>query len=156
MLIVFGLYSRVRLCIPQASPSPRQSESEEVAQLSNAVVDALRSILMVGIKEQRCNSELVEWHDIYIPEKCADEWMQNNADFKWLCHEWFHHVRHHIHGCHSIGSFAIIIWRLNNFTVSFHGDVRGESGVRKLTSVNRKLDSVIYTWLIFKKMPAWF
>ena len=34
MLIVWGLYSRISLCICQASPPPRQSETREVAQLS--------------------------------------------------------------------------------------------------------------------------
>ena len=64
--------------------------------------------------------------------------MQNYDDFKWLCHEWFHHVRHHIHGGHSIGWLATIIWRLDSFTVSFRGDVRAELGFRKLASVKRK------------------
>ena len=52
--------------------------------------------------KQRCNSEFAKWHDIYTPNECADELMQNNADFKWLYHEWFHHVRHHDHDGHSI------------------------------------------------------
>ena len=43
-------------------------------------------------KHQHRNFEYAKWHDIYTPEECADEWMQNNADFNWLCHEWFHHV----------------------------------------------------------------
>ena len=37
--------------------------------------------------------ELTTSRDIYTPEEHAEEWMQNIADFKWLCHEWFHHVR---------------------------------------------------------------
>ena len=45
-----------------------------------------------------------------------------------LCHEWFHHFRHHVHDVHWTGEFATIIWRLNCFTVSFCGDVCGESG----------------------------
>ena len=47
-----------------------------------------------------------------------------------LCHEWFHHFRHHVHGGHWTGEFATVIWRLHCFTVSFHGDVCGESGPR--------------------------
>ena len=34
-------------------------------------------------KHQHCNSEYAKWHDSYTPEECANEWMQNNADFKW-------------------------------------------------------------------------
>ena len=47
-----------------------------------------------------------------------------------LCHEWFHHFRHHVHDSHWTGEFATVIWRLHCFTVSFRGDVRGESGPR--------------------------
>ena len=39
MFIVLGLYSRISLCTPQASPPPHHSETREVAQLSDAVVD---------------------------------------------------------------------------------------------------------------------
>ena len=88
---------------PSGFCAARQSETRKVAQLSNAVVDAPRLIPMGSIQKQRCKFEFTKWHDIYIPEEYADELMQNNADFKWLCHEWFHHVRHYIHGGHSIG-----------------------------------------------------
>ena len=47
-----------------------------------------------------------------------------------LCHEWFHHFRHHVHDGHWTGEFATVIWRQHCFTVSFRGDVRGESGPR--------------------------
>ena len=53
-----------------------------------------------------------------------------------LSHEWFHHFRHHVHDRHWTGEFATVIWRLHCFTVSFRGDVRGESGPRELASVN--------------------
>ena len=43
---------------------------------------------------------------------------------------WFHHFRHHVQDGHWTGEFAIVIWRLHCFTVSFRGDVRGESGPR--------------------------
>ena len=32
--------------------------------------------------------------------------------------------------------FATVIWRLHCFTVTFSGDLRGESGPRELASVN--------------------
>ena len=47
-----------------------------------------------------------------------------------LCHEWFHDFRHHVHDGHWTREFATVIWRLHCFTVSFRGDVRGESGPR--------------------------
>ena len=98
-------------------------------------------------KKQRCDSQFVKWHDINTSEECADEWMLNNADFNWLCHEWFHHARHHVHDDHSIGYLATIFWRLDSFIVSFRGVVRGESGLRKLASDNEA---------DFKKnTPAW-
>ena len=35
-------------------------------------------------KHQDCNYEYSKLHGIYTPEECVEEWMQNNADFKWL------------------------------------------------------------------------
>ena len=32
-----------------------------------------------------------------------------------LCHEWFHHFRHHVHDGHLTGEFATDIWRLYCF-----------------------------------------
>ena len=61
-------------------------------------------------KNRRCGSEFAKWNDIYIPEECEDEWRQNNADLKLLCHEWFHHhVRYHVHDGHCSGEFATVI-----------------------------------------------
>ena len=59
--------------------------------------------------------------------KAKQRWFQVTRE---LCHEWFHHFRHHVHDGHRTGEFATIIWRLHCFTVSFRGDVRGESGPR--------------------------
>ena len=39
-----------------------------------------------------------------------------------VCHEWFHHFRHHVHDGHWTGEFATVIWRLHCFTVSFCGE----------------------------------
>ena len=71
--------------------------------------------------------------------------------FKQLCHEWLHHVRHHM----------MVATRLDNspqsfddFTVLIRADVRGasENSPRSIG----KLDSIMDTWLIKKKkMPAW-
>ena len=53
-----------------------------------------------------------------------------------LCHEWFHHVRNQVHDDgHWTGEFATVIWSLHCFTVSFRGDVRGESCPKELASV---------------------
>ena len=89
-------------------------------------------------QKQRCGSEFIKWHDIYTPEECADEWRQNNADLKLLCHEWFHYFWHHVHDGHCIGEFATVLWCLDSFTVSIRGDDRGESVLRKFASVNRR------------------
>ena len=53
-----------------------------------------------------------------------------------LCYEWFHHVRHHVHDGHWTGEFVTVISRLHYFTVTFSGDVRGESGPTELASIN--------------------
>ena len=65
--------------------------------------------------------------------KAKQRWFKVTRE---LCHEWFHHFRHHVHDGHWSGEFATVIWRLHCFTVSFRGDVRGESGPRQLASVN--------------------
>ena len=65
--------------------------------------------------------------------KAKQRWFKGTRE---LCHEWFPHFRHHVHDGHWTGEFATVIWRLYCFTVSFRGDVRGESGPRKLASVN--------------------
>ena len=59
--------------------------------------------------------------------KAKQRWFKVTRE---LCHEWFHHFRHHVHDGHWTGEFATVIWRLHCFTVSFRGDVRGESGPR--------------------------
>ena len=59
--------------------------------------------------------------------KAKQRWFKVTRE---LCHEWFHHFRHHVHDGHWTGEFATIIWRLHCFTVSFRGDVCGESGPR--------------------------
>ena len=59
--------------------------------------------------------------------KAKQRWFKVTRE---LCHEWFHHFRHHVHDGHWTGEFATVIWCLHCFTVSFRGDVRGESGPR--------------------------
>ena len=59
--------------------------------------------------------------------KAKQRWFKVTRE---LCHEWFHHFRHHVHDGHWTGKFATVIWRLHCFTVSFRGDLRGESGPR--------------------------
>ena len=98
--------------------------------------------------------EFAKLHDIYT----QDGWRQNNADLNLLRREWFHHVRHHVHDGHCTGEFATVIWRLDSFTVSFPGDVRGESGLRELASVNRRTQQWASGHVArFTKtiMPAW-
>ena len=59
--------------------------------------------------------------------KAKQRWFKVTRE---LCYEWFHHFRHKVHDGHWTGEFATIIWCLHCFTVSFPGDVRGESGPR--------------------------
>ena len=70
----------------------------------------------------------------YLYTRAVHGWMKaKQLWFKvtWeLCHEWFHHFWHHVHDGHWTREFATVIWRLHCFTVSFHGDVHGESGPR--------------------------
>ena len=89
-------------------------------------------------------------------EERASEWSQNNADFKLLCRECFHHIRHHVHESHCTGEFAKVVWRQDSFTVSFRGDVRGESGLKELASVNPKTSQWTRIWFTKTVMPACF
>ena len=59
--------------------------------------------------------------------KAKQRWFKGTRE---LCHEWFHHFRHHVHDGHWTGEFATVIWYVSCFTVSFRGDMRGESGPR--------------------------
>ena len=50
----------------------------------------------------------------------------------------------HVHG----GQSVTIVWRLDSFTISFPGDVRGESGLTELASVILigELSSIVDIW----------
>ena len=58
--------------------------NREFDQLSNAVVDAARSIPMGSNQKQCCGSQFAKWHYIYTSDEYADEWRQDNADFERL------------------------------------------------------------------------
>ena len=47
--------------------------------------------------------------------KAKQRWFKVTRE---LCHEWFHHVRHHEHDGHWTREFATVIWSLHCFTVS--------------------------------------
>ena len=141
MFIVRGLYSRMKILPlhPSASPICAIRRIEKLANCQTSRWVPLGWSRWGATKHQHCNSEYASGHDIYTPEECADEWMPlNAADFKWLWHEWFHHVRRHVPDGHSIAEIlTTIIWRLNSFTVYFRGGVR----LKELASVDR------ITWL---------
>ena len=61
---------------------PIQFENKEVAQLSSDKVGPARLIPMGRNKKQRCNSEFAKRHDIYTPEKCVNEWIQNTLQWR--------------------------------------------------------------------------
>ena len=100
----------------KASPPPRQSETREVVQLWNTVVDAARLIPMGSIKK-RCNSEFAKWHDIYMIRQRSAR--TNECKITLILND-----------CVMNGFIS--------FTVPFRGDVRGVSGLRKLASVSRR------------------
>ena len=76
----------------------------EVAPLSNVVVGAAR-MNPIGsnlTKQQHSNFEYAKWHDIFTPEECADEWMQNKpilSDF--VMNGFIMPGRHHVPDGHS-------------------------------------------------------
>ena len=140
--------------------SPCNPTNIKVAQLSNDAVVAApcaaRLNLMGSNQKQRFGSEFAKWHDIHTPKEYVDAQRPNNSDSKLLCHELFQYVRHHVHDVHWTGEFATVIWRLHSFTVSFCGDVRGESGLIELTSVNRATPQWASGQFTNIFVPAWF
>ena len=89
--------------------SPCTPTNSEVAQLPDHALGEARGIPDGEQPKQRCGSEFAKWYDIYTLEECVDERKQNNADFKLLCHEWFHHVQYHVHDGHCTGEFAKVV-----------------------------------------------
>ena len=65
------------------------------------------------------------------------------------CHEWFHHVRHHVHDGHWTAEFATVIWCLHCFPVSFRGDVRGDTGPKQ-TRLSQLENTAMGTWPSYK------
>ena len=139
---LLGLYSRIwnLSCVSNCAVHPIPMQSDRYKSCS---IVKLRG----GCRSLAVAQEFAKWNVIYTPEKCAEERMQNNADLKLLCHERWHHV--HFGGC--AGKFATVIWRLQSVTVSFRGDVGGESGLWKLASVNRRTPHSMGTGSIYKK-----
>ena len=111
----------------------------EVAQLSTKSTTWRRAIGAPGIHPDGEQPKTALW--LWVREitwylytrgvrgrmKAKQRWFKVTRE---LCHEWFHHFRHHVHDGHWTGEFATVIWRLHCFTFSFRGDVRGESGPR--------------------------
>ena len=107
-------------------------------------------------QKQRCGSEFAKWHDIYTPEECVDEWRQNNADLKLLGNcDMNGFIMFDIMFMTATGEFATVIWRLHCFTVSFRGDVRGESA-RELASVNWRTPQWARGQITRTIIPDWF
>ena len=96
--------------------------------------DMLQAFIPMGSNQkQGCGSEFAKkaWclytRGVRGRMKAKQRWFKVTRE---LCHEWFHHFRHHVHDGHWTGEFATVIWRLHCFAVSFRGDVRRESGPR--------------------------
>ena len=160
MFIVLGLYSQIwYLFLYQYAPpvwSPCNPTNREVAQLSNDAMGAARLIPMGSNQNSAVAlSSRNDMMSILQRSVRTSEGRQRNSDFKLLCHGWFHYVRHHVHDGHYTGEFATVIWRLDSFTVSFRGDVGGESGLRELASVNRRTSQWARGRFIKTILPAW-
>ena len=158
MFIVLGLYSQIwYLFLYQYAPpvwSPCNPTNREVAQLSNDAMGAARLIPMGS--NQNSTVALSSRNDMMsILQRSVrtNEGRQRNSDFKLLCHGWFHYVRHHVHDGHYTGEFATVIWRLDSFTVSFRGDVGGESGLKR-TCLSQSQNFTMGTWPIYKNYFA--
>ena len=150
MFIVLGLYSRIwNLCLHQSVRSPCNLTNREFLNCKTT------QWVPLGWSRGRSGPKFAKWHDVYTPEGCVDKRRQNFADFKLLCHEWFHHVRHHVHDSHCVGWFTTVIWRLDNFTVSFRGGVRGESDLKELALVNGRTPQWAHGRFTNTIMPAW-
>ena len=148
MFIVLRLYPRIwnLFCTNPSHPfGPHAIRRTE--KLLNCQTTRWVPILMGSNQKQRCGFEFAKWYDIYTSEECAEDWRQNNADSKLLCHEWFHHVRHHVHDGHCNGEFAI----------QFHSVVpwwRPRRTRPQRTRLSQPENSTIGTWPIYKKCHA--
>ena len=156
MFIVLGLYSRskvcfcLNLCRPPGTYSIRPIEKLLNCQQRDDVL--LQAFISMGSNQkQRCGwvREII-WY-LYTSGvrgrmKAKQRWFKVTRE---LCHEWFHHFRHHVHDGHWTGEFATVIWRLHGFTVSCRGDVRGESGPQ-ITRLSQLENYAMGTWPIFK------
>ena len=139
----FGtIFPNLNVVLPQSVPPARRifnPTKTEVVQLSTKSTTWRRAIGTPGIHPDGEQPKTALW--LWVREitwylytrgvcrrmKAKQRWFKVTRE---LCHEWFHHFRHHVHDGHWTGEFTTVIWRLHCFTVSFRGDVRGESGPR--------------------------
>ena len=124
----------LNLCRPPGAYSIRPIQKLLNFQQRDDARWVLQAFIPMGSNQkQRCGSWVREitWYlytrGVRRRMKAKQRWFKVTRE---LCHEWFHHFRHHVHDGHWTGEFATVIWRLHCFTVSFRGDVRGESGPR--------------------------
>ena len=154
MYIVLRLYSRISLCISQASPLPRQSETKAYAQLSNTVVESLGwsrwghptnsavtlnssydiiSIYQRDARTNECKMTLI------VSDCVMNDFIISGIIFM---------------AATRLNNLPQSFWRLDSFTVAFRGGVCEESGLRKLASIYRKTRLGHLAFL--KKMLACF
>ena len=89
--------NEISLWIPRLRcPVLIQSENREVTQLSYSTAGPARLIPMGSNPKTTLWLWIREMTWYLYTRGVRWQWMQNNADLKWLCHEWFHHVRHHV------------------------------------------------------------
>ena len=85
-------------------------------------------------------------------KKAKQHWFKVTRE---LCHEWFHHFRHHVHDGHWTGEFATFIWRLHCFSLIAWWRPRR---IRpQITRFSQLENSAMGTWPIYNSIiPDWF
>ena len=157
MFIVLGLYSRILtffFCINLCRPPVFNPTNTEVAQLSTTWRRApgihLTKNSAVAVSSR--NNIYTRW--VRGRMKAKQRWFKVTRE---LCHEWFHHFRHHVPDDHWTGEFAIVIWRLHSFTISFPWWRPRRIGPQ-ITRLSQSENSAMGTWPIYKNfiIPDWF
>ena len=87
--------------------------------------------------------------------KAKQRWFKVTRE---LCHEWFHHFRHHVHDGHWTGEFVTVIWRLHALFHSLVPWWRPRRIRPQITRLSQWENSAMGTWPIYKNSikADWF
>ena len=96
-------------------------------------------------KQPNNNAEtLNSWNHvifIYTNEEHVEEWMQNFADFKWLCHEWFQRDRTATQSENSVQSFAVWTVSQSHSLVTYAEKPARENSPQTIGELSSVMDS---------------